>query len=89
MLNLFRQREKFVRWVLGGLLVLICIGMTMTLIPGFLSGPGFGTGSDTIAIVEGHKISATQLDQALQQEEQQEQIPASFCPTSAIRFCRA
>ncbi len=80
MLNLFRQREKFVRWVLGGLLVLICIGMTMTLIPGFLSGPGFGTGSDTIAIVEGHKISATQLDQALQQEEQQEQIPASFLP---------
>lgn len=81
MLRLFQQRETLVRYLLGALLVVICIGMTMYLIPGFLANQGSANGQ-VIATVSGHNISVLAFSQALQQQQQQMQgqIPAAMMP---------
>ena len=64
MFNLFRSREKSVRYLLGAILGVISLSMLLYLIPG---GPGSGgiTNQNVIATVGGNKITTDVVQQAV------------------------
>ncbi len=82
MLRLFQQREKLVKYFLGAILVVVSVGMTMYLIPGFLYNPGGNQSNGSVASVNGQPISVLEFSQAYQQRQQQyaSQLPASMMP---------
>lgn len=80
MLNFFRRRDTAVRFILGGFLVLICVAMVIMLIPGGLSGNGDNSPDQTVASVDGTKISAMDLSNELSRFEQGRQIPQALMP---------
>ena len=65
MFNLFRSREKSVRYLLGAILGVISLSMLLYLIPG---GPGAGgiTNQNVIATVGGTKITTDVVQQAVE-----------------------
>lgn len=80
MLNFFRRRDTAVRFILGGFLVLICVAMVIMLIPGGLTGDGGNNPDQTIASVDGTRISAMDLSNELTRFEQGRQIPQALMP---------
>ncbi|MBM3792666.1 MAG: hypothetical protein FJW31_01075 [Acidobacteria bacterium] len=64
MLDLFRSRDKSMRYLLIVLLSLVALSMVITLVPGF-GGPSMGTGGndDELAKVCGESITARQVGQ--------------------------
>lgn len=80
MLNFFRRRDTAVRFILGGFLVLICVAMVIMLIPGGLTGDGGNNPDQTVASVDGTKISALDLNNELTRFEQGRQIPQALMP---------
>lgn len=80
MLNFFRRRDTAVRFILGGFLVLICIAMVIMLIPGGLTGDGGNNPDQTVASVDGTKISVADLNNELTRFEQGRQIPQALMP---------
>lgn len=81
MFSFFRRKDKAVRYFLGGLLVLICVTMVITLIPGMT---GSGTADDTVvAQVGGDKIMSSELRRQLQMMSRDNRIPASVLPLYA------
>ena len=78
MFDLFRSREKSVRIVLGVLLVLVAGSMLLYLIPGAPGSSGGGTGT-VVATVGGDKITATDVQRALQSITRgQQNLPKSI-----------
>lgn len=81
MLNFFRRRDTTARWVLGGFLVIICIAMVMFLIPQGMQGdsslPLF---DQTVATVNGTKITGQDLNSQVQRFGQGQQIPPQLLP---------
>ena len=65
MFDLFRSREKSVRILLGVLLGLVALSMLVYLIPGGTSGGGL-TNENVIASVGGEKITAIDVQRAIQ-----------------------
>lgn len=67
MFNLFRSRQKAVRYILSGLLLLIAVSMVVTLIPGYgTNTPNSTTNEMVLAEVGGQKITAQDAAQAAQ-----------------------
>ncbi len=76
MFDLFRSRDKSVRYLLGALLGLVALSMVITLVPGYGGGWGGGSGDPTVvAEVGDEQISATEVRQFLARELRGNQIP--------------
>ena len=76
MFDLFRSRDKAVRWLLTGMLVLVALSMVTYLIPG--SGTGTtGSGADaTVAAQVGKdKITSQDISRAIQNMTRNRQLP--------------
>lgn len=75
MFDLFRSRDKVVRFMLGGILVIVSLSMLVYLIPG-AGMPTMGTPQTVLAEVAGEKITAAEIERALQNQTRGQQIPA-------------
>lgn len=69
---------------MGVILVIICISMVVTLVPGLMSGPSTDASSpDTIANVAGQQISVVDFQQKFDQLLSQQQVPQMMRPIYA------
>ena len=64
MFDLFRSRDKLVRYMLGGLLVIVAASMVTYLIPGFATNTG--TPSATVFEVGDHNYTVQDVQQGFQ-----------------------
>lgn len=79
MLNFFRRKDATARYLLGGILVVICFAMVMFLIPGFGGGGGVQTGSgNNLASVAGQQISVQDFDNEINRLQQTQRLPMSY-----------
>jgi peptidyl-prolyl cis-trans isomerase D len=87
MFDLFRSREKSVRYILIALLSLVALSLVITLIPGI--GGGYARTSDInlIAEIGGEPVTAQELRQLVQQQMQsgglQRQMASVYVPLMA------
>jgi peptidyl-prolyl cis-trans isomerase D len=77
MFDLFRRRDKAVRYLLGGLLMLVAISMVVTLIPGYGSSSNRAD-DDIIADIGKESITAREVQKTVQDAVRQKQIPAEM-----------
>src|SRR6266404_4364857 len=78
MFQFFRRQDAAVRYFLGGLLLLICLTMVITLIPGLGSASTSDDGGTSLGKVCGSPISSVQLVRQFQQMAQGNKLPSSF-----------
>jgi peptidyl-prolyl cis-trans isomerase D len=79
MFNLFRSRDKAVRILLGGLLVLVSLSMLTYLIPSYNSGSG--SSSDmVVAEIGQERILLPEVQKSIQMALRGQQLPAEFVP---------
>jgi peptidyl-prolyl cis-trans isomerase D len=75
MIRFLQKSGQTTKYVLGGLLLIICASMVITLIPGGLGGDTFGAGAPgkgVVAKVEGSDITADQVRDTARQMLQQQ-----------------
>src|SRR5215467_15352055 len=79
MFNLFRSRDKAVRILLGGLLLLVSLSMLTYLIPSYNTGSG--SSSDiVVAEIGQEKILMPEVQKSIQMALRGQQLPAEFVP---------
>src|SRR5437868_8189900 len=79
MFSLFRSRDKAVRILLGGLLVLVSLSMLTYLIPNYNSGSG-GSSDMVVAEVGKEKILEPEVRKSIQLALRGQQLPPEFVP---------
>jgi peptidyl-prolyl cis-trans isomerase D len=79
MFNLFRSRDKAVRILLGGLLVLVSLSMLTYLVPSYGSGGG-GSSDIVVAEVGKDKILMPEVQKMIQMALRGQQLPPEFVP---------
>lgn len=78
------DRNRWIKISMGVILLLICVSMVVTLVPGLMSGPSTDASSpDAIASVAGHNISVVDFQQKFDQELSNQQIPQMMRPIYA------
>ena len=78
MFDLFRSRAKAVRYVLGGLMVMVAASMVITLIPGF--GSGGGSRDQDVAEIGREAVTSHDVLMYVQRVMKNRQIPATLLP---------
>src|SRR5947209_9618135 len=73
MFDLFRSREKAVRYVLGGILGIVALSMVITLVPGF--GTPSRTPEQIVAEVDKEPITVREVQVQLQQILKNRSVP--------------
>jgi peptidyl-prolyl cis-trans isomerase D len=79
MFDLFRSREKSVRILLGGLLVLVAVSMLTYLIPNYNQGGGAGN-EMVIAQIGKETITLPEVQRLVQMTMRNRQLPAEILP---------
>jgi peptidyl-prolyl cis-trans isomerase D len=74
MFDLFRSREKSVRILLGGLLLIVALSMLVYLVPGG-TGSSATSGANVIAEVGDQKVTTQDIDRGLQTLKQGRNVP--------------
>ncbi len=81
MFDLFRSRDKVVRYLLGGLLVIVALSMVTYLVPNYTDATTTGT-NPVLAEIDGQKIYAADVEQMFQASVAQSgQVPAEVLQT--------
>jgi len=78
MFDLFRSREKSIRYLLGALLTLVALSMVITLVPGFGSGRFGGGKENLIAEIGDQELTVQEVRQAIQGQIQRKAFPAEM-----------
>ena len=86
MIRFLQKSGQTTKYVLGGLLLIICASMVITLIPGGLGGEVFGNtpGKGVIAKVDGGDITADEVRQTARQMLQQQMPQGSSANMSML-----
>jgi peptidyl-prolyl cis-trans isomerase D len=69
------DRNRWIKISMTVILVLICVSMVITLIPGLFGGPAVGTNVDSVAVVGGAPITTTDVMQRLNQMSETQSVP--------------
>lgn len=77
MFDLFRSRQKTVRYMLGGLLSLVAISMVVTLVPYYGEGQQGGD-QQTIAEIGGEVLTAAEVLKVMTREFRTRNVPQGF-----------
>jgi len=87
MIRFLQSSGKTTKYVLGGLLLVICGAMVVTLVPGGILGDAFGFGSapqGVLAKVGGYSVTANDVDRAARNMARQQfggrSVPDQFMP---------
>jgi peptidyl-prolyl cis-trans isomerase D len=75
MFNLFRSRQKAVRYLLGGILMIVALTMVVTLIPGIGSTTTSNGNDAVIAEIGGNKLTAQEVTAAAGRAIQGQRLP--------------
>src|SRR5579884_1491113 len=78
MFDLFRSRDKAVRLLLTGLLVLVALSMVTYLIPGSGSGYAGSSGQNVVAQVGKEELTAQEVSRAINNMSRGRQMPAEL-----------
>ncbi len=78
MFDLFRSRAKAVRYLLGGLLMLVALSMVVTLIPGF--GTGRGQQDQVVAEIGKQVVTSRDVQQRIQLATRGRSLPREMMP---------
>jgi len=85
MFDLFRSRDKAVRIMLGGLLLLVALSMLTYLVPSYNMG-GSGASDQVVAEVGKDAITVPEVQQIVQMNMRGRQLPAALMPSYVPRF---
>ncbi len=85
MFDLFRSRDKAVRWLLTGLLGLVALSMITYLIPGSGMGGG-GSDDQTVAEIGKEKLTVREVQVGLQNVSRSQQMPANMMSVLAPQY---
>ncbi len=77
MFDLFRRRDTAVRYLLGGVLVMIAFSMVITLIPGFGSSSASDDRNDTVAKIGDDKVTVRESVASIQNVMRRQNVPPS------------
>ena len=86
MFNLFRSRQKAIRYFLGAILVVICLSMVITLIPGFGSTSGSNSDDPPIAVIGGTTLPSSEVMVTAQRIFRGNQIPPEMAEVYLPQF---
>ena len=86
MFDLFRRRDKAVRYLLGGVLVMIAFSMVVTLIPGFGSSGRTDERNDTVAKIGDDKITVRDAVMSIQNVMRRQNVPPSAVKSLVDNF---
>ncbi len=81
MFNLFRSRQKMMRYLLGAILAVVCVSMVTYLIPGYGQSSTSAANDDVIATIGSEKITTQDVTQRVQALMRGQQIPAAMMQT--------
>ncbi len=86
MIKFLQAPGKLKKYILGGILVFICLAMVTYLIPGFMSGgTSFGATPGVLAKVNGEEITVQEAQQTAKQMARQ-QFPRGEVPSFALPY---
>jgi peptidyl-prolyl cis-trans isomerase D len=87
MFDLFRSRQKAVRYILGALLLMVGLSMVITLIPGYgTSSARSAADETTVAEIGSEKVSAQEVIQTAQRFFRGNQIPPEMLEVYLPQF---
>jgi peptidyl-prolyl cis-trans isomerase D len=86
MFDLFRSRQKAVRYILGAMLMLGALSMVITLIPGYGSTTGSSADTTTLANVGGQKLTVDQVQRNVQQLVRSGRLPGDMVDVYVPQF---
>ncbi|HET7873411.1 MAG TPA: SurA N-terminal domain-containing protein, partial [Terriglobales bacterium] len=84
MIRFLQSGNKAAKYMLSVFLLIICIGMVVYLIPGFMSDPG-ASQSGVVATVGGQKIKTEDVSQLVQAQMRGQQLPPGLAGYFAQR----
>ncbi|HMF91752.1 MAG TPA: peptidyl-prolyl cis-trans isomerase [Candidatus Angelobacter sp.] len=80
MIRFLQSGNKAKKYIMSGFLLVVCVGMVVYLIPGFMSGVDAGGRTGVVATVAGTDISADQVNQFVRQQTQGRRVPDFYLP---------